>query len=142
MFGIFVNENGGVRYAEAIVKGYKPIETRNRNMLGALVGKRVAVIRTRRNKSPRIVGYATIEKAFFCPSDKFDMYRTMTLIPTGSTYDCKGKGKWMYVMTNPIPCKPMLLRKESIIYHGRSYCELKDGIKYSTHTAPEAKMPK
>ena len=127
MYGIFVNENGGVPYAEAIVKGYKPIETRNRNMLGDLVGKRVAIIRTRRNKSPRIVGYATIEKAFFCEADKFDLYRHMTLIPAGSQYDCHGRGKWMYVMSNPMPCSPKLLDKSSIIYHGRSWCEFRKG---------------
>lgn len=125
MFGIFVRDDKKTSYAIDIVRGYKPIETRDRNMLGSLVGKRVAIIRTHSNKSPRIVGYATIERSFFCPSDKFDSYRHMTCIPSGSAYDCKGKGKWMYVLSNPVPCKPELLKKESIIYHGRSFCEFK-----------------
>ena len=60
MYGIFVNENGCVPYAKAIVEGYKPIETRNRNMLAKCVGHNVAIIRTRRGKKPMIVGYATI----------------------------------------------------------------------------------
>ena len=61
MIGIFVNSDGCVPYADAIVGGYKRIETRNRDMLRDLVGKKVAVIRTRRGKNPTIVGYVTID---------------------------------------------------------------------------------
>ena len=126
-YGIFVARSGKVRYAIEIVDGRKPIETRNRNMLGRLVGERIALIETKQNKSPRIVGYATIKEAFFCPSDQFDKYRNMTLIPKGDAYDCKGKGKWMYVLENPVHCKPELFDKSKVVYHGRSYCEFKKG---------------
>lgn len=124
-YGVFVARSKKIRYAVEIVDGRKPIETRNRNMLGKLVGERVAVIETQKNKSPRIVGYATITGSFFCEADRFNDFRNMTLIPIGDAYDNKGKGKWMYTMGKPIPCKPELLDKSKIIYHGRSYCEFR-----------------
>ena len=122
MYGIFVNEDGGIHYAQAIVQGYKPIETRSRNMLSALVGERVAIIRTRKGKAPTVVGYADITRWEFCPCALFEMYRDLTLIPSGSKYDIKGKGKYFYHMANPETCKPYPL-PGSAVRHGRSWCE-------------------
>lgn len=121
MFGIFVNSNG-IRYALAIVGGYKPIETRSRNMLKNLIGKRVAVIETRSGKKPVVIGYVTIVDSRFCPAAEFDKYRNLTCIPVGSRYDCKGKGKWFYYLEKPEKCSPYELPKTAV-YHGRSYCE-------------------
>lgn len=123
MRGIFVNENGGIPYAQAIVRGVKPIETRNKNMLSACVGDRVAIIRTRRGKKPMVVGYATITGAMFVSADALNRMRDLTLIPVGSAYDAKGKGKWCYLMDDAreerfpyeLPC--------SAVRHGRSWCE-------------------
>lgn len=125
MYGIFVNEDGGVRYAEAIVKGYKPIETRNRNMLASLVGKRVAVVRTRRGKNPMIVGYVDIMGAFFHDKEWMHAHRDLTLIPEGSKHDCVNRGKWCYYLATPMTCKPFDLPKDAV-RHGRSYCEFID----------------
>lgn len=122
MFGIFVNENGCIHYAQLIVKGYKPIETRNRNMLKSLVGERVAIIRTRRGKSPMVVGYATITAAVFHTKEEMEALRGLTLIPEGSEYDCKGRGKWCYYLDNPEVCEAYPLPQDRI-NHGRSYCE-------------------
>ena len=122
MIGIFVNENG-VRYAYAIVHGYKTIETRNRNMLSALIGKRVAVIRTKRNCNPLVVGYVTIESCFFCKANDFGKIWKEHLIPTGSQYDCNnGRGKWCYRLSDAEKCDPFEL-PSSAIRHGRSWCE-------------------
>lgn len=122
MYGIFVNENGGIHYAEAIVSGIKPIETRSRNMLKSLVGERVAIIRTRRNSKPTIIGYADIDNYAFCPWTLWEMHRDETLIPPGSQYDIKGRGKWMYYMSNPEKCEPYELPTDAV-RHGRSYAE-------------------
>ena len=122
MKGIFVNENGGIRYAKMIVNGYKPIETRPRNMLRDLVGERVAVVRTRRGKNPMVLGYVTIYRADFCPAEFFDAYRDLTLIPKGSAYDCNGRGKWFYFLSNANPCDPFPLPGNAV-RHGRSWCE-------------------
>lgn len=122
MYGIFVNENGCVHYARLIVQGCKPIETRSRNMLGSLVGERVAIIRTRRNKKPTVLGYATIARTEFVDSVAFEALRDKTLIPPGSAYDVKGRGKWCYYMEDPQECEPYELPTNRI-NHGRSYCE-------------------
>ena len=122
MYGIFVNENGCIHYAELIVKGYKPIETRNRNTLKNLVDKRVAIVRTRRNKKPVVIGYVTITHAAFMSKDWLNDNRNYTLIPVGSMYDCTKSGKWCYWLGNPETCDPYELPKDAI-RHGFSYCE-------------------
>lgn len=124
MKGIFVNEDGGIRYAQAIVQGYKPIETRSRNMLSACVGERVAIIRTRKGKSPMVVGYASIPYGYWMPQDIMngETMRSMTCIPAGSQYDSGPNGKWCYHMADPEECQPYPL-PTSAVRHGRSWCE-------------------
>ena len=122
MYGIFVNQDGGIPYADAIVRGYKTIETRSRNMLKHLVGHRVAVIRTRRSKSPVVVGYVDISGAEFCPASLFDSHRGETLIPPGSQFDVNGQGKWFYRLANAEQAKAYALPADAI-RHGRAWCE-------------------
>ena len=122
MKGIFVNQNGCVKYAEAIVKGYKPIETRGKNMLNDCVGGRVAIIRTVRNKKPMIIGYVDIVKAVLHDGTWMSEHRNLTLIPEGSKYDCNGRAKWCYYLENPEECEPYLL-PDNAIRHGRSWAE-------------------
>ena len=135
MAGIFVNENGCVRYADAIVKGIKTIETRNRNMLKCLVGKRVAIVRTRRGKLPMVVGYADIVDSYFCPINQYEKYRDQTLVPEGSAYDVHGKGKWLYFLTNAEKCDPFPLPQDAV-RHGLSWCEYDDPnhVTWTVHT--------
>ena len=121
-YGIFVNENGCVRYAEAIAKGYKPIETRTRNMLADCVGHRVAIVRTHRGKKPTVIGYADIVLAVKKDRQWLDEHRNLTLIPEGSKYDCKGAFKWCYQIANPEECEPFELPADAV-RHGRSWCE-------------------
>ena len=125
MSGIFVNENGGIHYAQLIVDGVKTIETRSRDMLRPLVGKRVAIVRTRRGKVPMVVGYADISDSVFCPAHMYNMYRYKTCVPEGSTYDVRGKGKWFYYLVNAEKCDPFPLPQDSI-RHGMSWCEYDD----------------
>lgn len=122
MKGIFVNENGGIPYASAIARGIKPVETRSRNMLRQLVGDRVAIVRTRRGKSPVVVGYATIAFCDFWTAAQLDGIRDITLIPPGSAYDATGRGKWCYWMKEAETCDPFAL-PSSAVRHGRSWCE-------------------
>lgn len=112
----------GVPYADAIVQAYKSIETRSRNMLKALVGERVAVVRTVSGKVPVVVGYVTVVAASFCPATDFDKYFNQHLVPSGSVYDCRGKGKWFYHLANAETCEPFQV-PASAIKHGRSWCE-------------------
>lgn len=122
MQGIFVNENGGIHYAQAIAQGLKPVETRGKNMLSALIGQHVAIIRTRRGKSPVIVGYATISGAQRMGAEWLNENRNLTLIPPGSMYDVKTGGKWCYFLRDAETCAPYPLPSNAV-RHGRSWCE-------------------
>lgn len=124
MKAMFVNENGGIRYAEAICKRIKPVETRSKNMLSALVGERVAVVRTHRGKRPVVVGFCTIWKATHETQQTMnsEYMRHLTLIPEGSAYDSGANGKWCYWITGAVECDPFPL-PSSAVRHGRSWCE-------------------
>ncbi len=123
MQGIFVNEKrGGVPYAQALVNGYKTAESRNKDMLSALVGKRVAIIRTMRGHAPQVVGYVTITGKTFCNFSDFQKLYNFHLVPQGSQFDAHGRGKWLYWIDNPEPCAPYDL-PISAVRHGRSWCE-------------------
>ena len=102
--------------------GLKTMETRKRNMLSALVGERVAIVETGTHKVPMVVGHADMVGSFFCPAEKFYLYRDQHMVPAGSQFDCNGKGKWCYILENAKPCTPYPL-PSSAIRHGRSWCE-------------------
>lgn len=120
MKGIFVNEDGGIHYATAIVSGLKTIETRSRNMLASLVGKRVAIVRTRRGQNPVVVGYADIVWAERNGEPWMHNHRHMTLIPEGSKYDTGSR--WCYFLGRAERCEPYPLPANAV-RHGRSWCE-------------------
>ena len=125
MKGIFVNADGPVDYAEAIVSGRKIIETRSRDMLKNLVHERVAIVRTRRGKKPEVVGHAFIMGKMFLSADTLEIDRNFTLIPKGSKYDCTGKGKWGYFLEDATPCYPYPL-PDNAVRHGLSWCEFEE----------------
>ena len=121
--GFFVEDTKENPFAFLIAAGYKTIETRNRNMLSALVGENVAIIRTRKGKAPEIVGYVDVVDSFYCHAEDFRKYYTLHRVREGSKYDCTGKGKWCYFLSNPrFLLKPYPL-PEWTVRHGRSWCE-------------------
>lgn len=122
MYGFFVNENT-IPFAALLTLGMKTMETRNRDMLKALVGERVAVISTRRGRKPWIVGYVTITGKHFCDHDEFDQYYNQHFVEPGSKYAPKpGRGKWLYFVEDADRCYPKDL-PENAIRHGRAWCE-------------------
>lgn len=123
MYGMFVNDNGCVHYALLLACGIKTIETRNRNMLSALVGQRVAIVRTHREKNPTVVGYVTITGSMFCNAEDFSKYENQHYVMPGSKYAPRdGKGKWFYFCENAKICDHYPLPKDAV-RHGRSWCE-------------------
>ena len=122
MIGIFVNENGCIHYARLMAGGYKKAETRFRDMLGKLVGERVAIIQTRRHKNPQVIGYVTIVSKQFVKAEDFPLYFNDHCVPPGSSYDAHGRGKWLYWLKDAETCEPYDLPKDAI-RHGRSWCE-------------------
>lgn len=123
MYGIFVHEKPhGVPYAAALVNGYKKAESRSKDMLSALVGERVAVIRTAKGNAPEVVGYVTITRKSFHNVADFRRLYLYHLVPSGSDFDAHGKGKWLYWVDDPEPCEHYVL-PSSAVRHGRSWCE-------------------
>ena len=122
MKAMFVNENGGIHYADAIVAGVKKIETRSRNVLWQLEDERVAVVKTHRNKKPMVVGYVRIVGKQFVSVEQFHKLFHRHLVPTGSQYDAHGKGKWCYYLAGAEQCDPYPLPKDAV-RHGLSWCE-------------------
>lgn len=124
MKAMFVNQlsHQGVKYADLIAQARKLVETRSRNMLSALVGERVAIVRTVRGKKPMVIGYVDVVGASFCKAEDFRKYFDLHLVPAGSAYDVSGKGKWFYHLANAETCDPYPL-PSSAIRHGRSWCE-------------------
>lgn len=119
MYGIFVNDNE-CPYASYIAWGIKTIETRSKNMLSALVGHRVAVVRTSNTCKPYIIGYVDIVRASRENSAFLSENRNKTRIPVGSKYDTPER--WCYFLDNAETCLVYPLPKNAI-RHGRSWCE-------------------
>ena len=120
MYGIYINDDL-FPFTLWILVGLKVWETRTRNMLGRLLGNRVAIVSTSRKRKPLIVGYATISEARHIPREDFEFYRGPAMIVKGSKYDCGEKGKWLYRMSNIEKCEPYAL-PDNIEKHGRSWC--------------------
>ena len=127
MIGIFVNQTRHIPYAEAIVRGYKTIETRTRDMLGRFVGERVLIIATRKGMKPAIVGSVTIRGKRFYSQAELEELRNVTLIPPGSRFDCKGKGKWGYVLDEPeVLQRPIPLSEYNVMHRTRTFVICKE----------------
>ena len=122
MFGFFVENTRYTPFAFLIAAGVKTIETRNKNMLKALIGKRVAIVQTGNGK-PVVIGYVDITSAYFCAAADFRKYFNKHLVPAGSKYDCTTKGKWFYSLENPEFIKYPYPLPAWTVRHGRSYCE-------------------
>ena len=120
--GIFVADDGKIHYADYIVDRLKPVETRAKDMLHAVVGLRVAIIRTGSGKKPMIIGYADVVSSARLNGRWLDENRHLTMIPKGSKYDVNGWAKWCYFLENAERCEPFPL-PEDAIRHGRSWCE-------------------
>lgn len=121
MYGIFINSRK-VPYARLIVDGVKTYETRTKNTLRPLVGRRVAIIETGMG-SPMIIGFATIDGADYFEHDAFEGIRSLTCIPAGSKYDDGGRGKWCYKLSDPYPLYEAVPLPSDAIRHGRAWCE-------------------
>ena len=124
---IYVRSSSGIPYAEAIVRGAKPIETRNRDVLARFVGKRVLIIRTRANKPSDVIGSVFISRKDFRTAQELDDMRDKTLIPPGSKFDCHGKGKWCYTLKFSMEyAQPVPLSSYTIVSRNMSWAMLEE----------------
>ena len=129
MYGIYVKSTRATPYAQAIIQGYKTLETRTRDVFKSLFKNKdeicVAIIETSGKRSA-ILGLCILHKGqkIDCETFRSDEYFHKHLVPPHSKYDVKDSGfKWCYECTEPLPfLRPAELPRD-IISHGRSYCE-------------------
>lgn len=91
-------------FVDEIIKGNKIFETRSRDSLRFLVGKRVMICQTGTGKS-LVRCSARIVNAFPVSSfHEWDMFRDYTIVPALGPYDWKHdtKVKWLYELSNVI----------------------------------------
>lgn len=124
---IYVNSSKIMPYADLIVNGIKPIETRNNDTLGNFVGQQVLIIRSTSGKKAEVVGSAFISKKEFKTKAQLDKMRDLTMIPPGSTFDCYGMGKWCYHLVDPRRFEEAIpLEKYEVVRRCRSWAIVKD----------------
>lgn len=123
MYGIYVQSTRAIDYAIALVSGYKPLESRTRDVFKSLdLSQELAVIRTGRGRKPEIVGYITMEPGYHVTPEQFHRMYAGHLVPPGSKYDTDERGKWLYKVTSWRRLD-MPVELPEHINHGRSYTE-------------------
>lgn len=108
-----------------IIAGLKVYETRNKNMLSGLIGKRVYIAETGKHKKPLIRCMATITEHIVIDSvSVYETLRSDTMIVPGSDFDWKQntKHKHLYRLENVVPV-PAFEIPDGGIRHGRTYIE-------------------
>ena len=124
MYGIYVQTTRAIDYAAALVKGYKPLESRPRDVFKSIdLHQKTAVIRTGKGRKPEIVGFVTMERGYRVTADEFRRLYVGHLVPPGSKYDTDERGKWLYKVTSFEALDTPIELPANRINHGRSYTE-------------------
>ena len=123
-------------FVYAIMCGLKLYETRTKNTLKSLVGKRVLIAETGHGK-PVVKCFATIESVICIDNYKtWTQYRKNCCIKYRSCYDWKHgtKRKYLYLLTDVQPV-PEFIPPEDI-RHGRTWMEFHGNV-YQPDLEPE-----
>lgn len=122
---IYVRQSRAIPYADAIVQGYKTIETRTRNTLGRFIGQRVLIIRSMTGRWPEVIGSVRIVDGAHRSRGWLEGKRNQTLIPPGSHFDSDEHGKWCYDLADPIMYEaPVPLNEFNITRRTRTFVEV------------------
>lgn len=101
-------------FTDYILGGFKTVETREKNSLKSLVGKRVGIIRTGCGKAV-LVGYVTISEVIkYETVEEFRRDEARHMVKPGSKYDIK-TSKYGYVLTDPERCEPTIVKAKGIV---------------------------
>jgi hypothetical protein len=108
-----------------IIAGIKVFETRNRNTLKSIIGKRVFIAETGKYKRPLIRCAACFDNPVIVDNRKdFNRYRKQTKIKKGSCFDfIPGRKKYLYPVCNVQQVNPFFL-PDNAVYHGRVYATI------------------
>ena len=108
-----------------IISGLKKYETRNRNTLKQLIGKKVYLVETGKHKKPLVRCSCLIAEGFTVGNIyEYEQFRPETMVKAGTVYDfIPGKKKTFYKLekVQSVPAFPL---PDNIIRHGRTWAEL------------------
>ena len=113
-----------IPFLDRIIALDKPIETRTRNMLRALVHQRVLLAETHRGKRPLVRCWATIGTPMAVRSrEEWEHWREIACIPAGSRYDWQDNTsvKWLYPIYDVAEIEPFTPLEG--VRHGRVWME-------------------
>lgn len=112
-----------IPFLDLIMAKVKPWETRSRNMLKHLIGKRVYLAET--GYGPPLVRCSAVIREPIKVTDRetWDRLRKGTCVPVDSDYDWKPdtKYKYLYPVTMVVPCAPFTPPEG--VRHGRVWME-------------------
>jgi len=118
-FGAYINCKT-VPFIDLIAARLKPYETRSRDTLGALIGKRIDLIETGKG-APVILARATVKSSTIVCYEDVAMRAAARIL--GTPYDIKpGQTKVFYELVNVRAVKPHPVPTNRI-NHGRAYTE-------------------
>lgn len=120
---VFINCSSAP-FIDDIINGRKTYETRTRDTLRALVGRRVLLAETGHNGRPVVRCSAVITcSAQIDDRETWRKLRRFTRVPSGSRYDWKPgtRRKFVYGLSGVVPCWPFIPPEG--VRHGRVWME-------------------
>ena len=125
---VFINCSSAP-FMDDIITGRKVYETRSRDMLRGLVGRRVYLAETGKGK-PVIRCSAKITRALrVILPDAWEQFRSATCVPVGTAYDWKPDTycKWLYELDHVQPVPSPFTPPEGV-RHGRVWMEYNEEV--------------
>jgi len=111
-------------FVTMVMTRQKVYETRSRNTLRSLIGKRVLIAETGNGSKPVVRCSAHIRSAFKVESfHEWDMFRDYTQVSTDSPFEWSDRTryKWLYGLDSVRPVEPFIPKEG--IRHGRTWME-------------------
>jgi hypothetical protein len=121
---VFINCSS-VPFLDLIMALRKRFETRTRNTLRAVVGRRVFLAETGSGHRPLVRCSAIIGEPVVVRSrEQWEQVRPACHVPAGSAYDWtpSTKAKYLYPLIDVVPCAPFTPQEG--VRHGRVYMEV------------------
>lgn len=127
MIVLFINCNL-FPFIDWIISGLKLYETRNRNTLKNIIGKKVYIAETGKRKKPVVRCMVTIDSVLRIDDKRtYNSFRKETRIKRNCLYDWNRntRHKYLYKLSNVKPVNPFFL-PDNAVYHGRIYATVND----------------
>lgn len=104
-----------IDFVGLILSGKKTLETRRKPTLKPYVGRRIGIVRTGKGRA-QLVGYATISEEIKAETEtEWNNMREAHCVPGESTFDWKGKAKYLYAVKDVRSIEPIDIFTRGIV---------------------------